>query len=663
MNPRVWIAASFVFLLNLALNWRIILPGITPYRGSIERGYAYMARLVADNPDYLSWNPLQYGGLPIHYVYLPLLPYFNALFLWASPALDATYVHRAVCVLALFLSPVVAFLLIREWTGRLAPALYSVLAVTFCSPLYSLIEPINTDRGILTVPWRIQVLIKYGEGPHTVGMLFLFLALLLVRRAATRPGFPIVLAAALALAATVLTNWVAGLALAFGVLMLMFVHVGDKNFQQRRVIYAGLLGYLLAAFWLTPSFIAQMAYNWPQDAFGFQFQRLERLSMLGWAAGLLLIRFRFYKLPQHRYTCWLLLCTFGYGLPVMLFYRYGINAFPEARRYALEFEFCLVLLIVECLRLLLASHRRPVRILATLLLLAVLLQQTPFVSRFLSHGYQRWTLIPKEDTSEFRVANQLNNLHPTGRVFATGGTRFRLNSWFPIPQLGGVFETGIKTRLPLIIAYQVRTDLGLAKGREVEESLMLLRAFAVEYLVVHGPNSEEFYRDYKNPRKFEGVLEKVWEEKDDAIYRLGPVRYAHLVKTDEIPTITIQYGYQKPWYPYVNAMLDPARPTLNFQWENARHARIDGTLPKGMHVAFAIPWDPNFRAYQNGQPVPLRANSTGLMVSDPLPADSASLDLRFEPSTEERAFAWISILTALGCVVFLLLHFIRQRKP
>jgi hypothetical protein len=46
------------------------------------------------------------------------------------------------------------------------------------------------------------------------------------------------------------------------------------------------------------------------------------------------------------------------------------------------------------------------------------------------------------------------------------------------------------------------------------------------------------------------------------------------------------------------------------------------------------------------------------MVSSPLPTDSTSLDLRFEPSTEERAFAWISLLTALGCVVFL----IRQRK-
>ena len=86
MNPRVWAAAVVVFLLNLAINWRILLPGVSPYRGSIERGYAYMARLFADNPDYLSWNPLQYGGIPLHYVYLPLLPYFDALWLWVPAA-------------------------------------------------------------------------------------------------------------------------------------------------------------------------------------------------------------------------------------------------------------------------------------------------------------------------------------------------------------------------------------------------------------------------------------------------------------------------------------------------------------------------------------------------------------------------------------------------
>lgn len=649
MNPRVWLAAIFVFLINFAINWRITLPGITPYRGSIERGYAYMARLFADNPDYLSWNPLQYGGIPMHYVYLPLLPYLDALFLWLAPAADAAYVHRAVCAVGLFLVPAAAFLLIQDWSGHTRTAVYSAMAVTLFSPLYSIIETINHDRGFMQVPWRIQVLIKYGEGPHTVGMVLLFVAVLLVRRAATRPGFPILTAAAVALAATVLTNWVAGLALAFAVLMLMLVHVGDADFHHRRVIHAGLLGYLFAVFWLTPSFIAQMAYNWPQDAFGFQFQAAERTSMLAWIAGLGLLWFGGRKFITDRYLLWTILCVFGYGLPVILFYRYGINAFPESRRYALEFEVCLLLLIVYAVRFLITDRRFGVRSLGWLTLLAFLLWQTPIVTRFLGHRYQKWQPVAKEETTEHRVASALSNLHPTGRVFASGGTRFRLNSWYPIPQVGGVFETGLKTRLPLIIGYQVRSDLGLAPGREAEESIMMLRAFAVEYIVVHGPNSEEFYRDYKNPRKFEGVLEKVWEEKDDAIYRVTPVRYAHLVKTAEIPTITIQYGYQKPWYPYVNALLDPARPALDFRWDNARHATITGALPQGMHVAFAIPWDPNFRAYQNGVPVPVRANSTGLMVTEPLPAASNSLELRFEPSWEERGCAILSLGAALFC--------------
>jgi hypothetical protein len=651
MNPRVWAVAVIIFLLNLAINWRIMLPGVSPYRGSIERGYAYMARLFAANPDYLSWNPLQYGGIPMHYVYLPLLPYFDAVWLWLNPNTDAAHVHRVVCSMALFIAPSAAFLLIRDWTGRAWLAFYSAVAVTLVSPLYFFIESINDDRGLMAVPWRVQVLIKYGEGPHTVGIMLLFAALLLVRRAATQPGFAVLFAAAVSLAATVLTNWVAGLALAFAILMLLLVHSGDDNFQHRRVILAGLLGYLLAAFWITPSFVAQMAYNWPQDAFGFQFQGLERIAMLGWIAGLLLIRLAFDKFPAHRYTCWLLLCAFGYGLPVILFYRFGINPFPESRRYALEFEFFLLLLIVDVLRLLI-TQRHPVgRNLARFALLVLLLQQTPYISRFISHRYEKWLLVDKEETNEFRVANALQRLHPTGRVFATGGTRFRLNSWFPIQQVGGVFETGLKTRLPLVIGYQICSDLGLATGRETEQSILLLRAFAVEYIVVHGPNSDEFYRDYKNPRKFEGVLEKVWEEKDDTIYRLQPVRFAHLVKEEEIPSVTIQHGNQKPWYPYVSALLDTARPQLQFRWINARRATVTGALPHSMHVAFAIPWDPNFRAYLNGStPVPLRANSAGLMVSSALPANAAELDLVFEPSAEELVCAAISVLTVLACL-------------
>jgi len=658
MNPRVWAVAAFVFLLNLALNWRIMLPGVGPYRGSIERGYAYMARLFADNPDYLSWNPLQYGGIPMHYVYLPLLPYFDALWLWLFPGADATHVHRAVCAMALFLGPVVALLFVYDWTARLRPAVYSALALTLLSPLYGLIETLALDIGIMQVPWRIQVLIKYGEGPHTVGILLLFIALLFVRRAATRPGFPVLLAAAAALAATVMTNWVAGLALAFAVSMLLLVHLGDSAFSYGRVIYAGCIGYLLTAFWLTPSFVNQMVNNWPKDAFGFQFQRMERLSLIGLAAGIACIRLAFWKFPQRRYTCWLILCTFGFGLPVSLFYGHGINPLPESRRYALEYELFLLLLVVEAVRLLRASPRPWIRLAGAALVVAVLLQQTPHLTKYVSHFYRPWVLQPKENTSEFRVAAAVAGLQPHGRVFATGGPRFRLNSWFAIPQIGGVFETGLKTRVAPDVYYQVRTDLGFPPGREAEESIVLLRALAVEYIITHGPDSVEFYRDYKNPGKFDGKLEKVWEANDDRIYRLGPIRYAHLLRAGEIPAASVQYGSMKPWKTYVDAMLDPARPELHFRWNNARHATVSGTLPQGMHVAFAIPWDPNFQAYVNGTPVPLRANSTGLMVTAALPSNAKSLDLRFEPSAEELACAAISALTAIVCLTALF----RRRK-
>src|SRR5260221_6705628 len=151
ITPRVWLAAIFLFLCNAALHWSIALPGTTPYRGSIERGYAYMGRLFATNPDYLSWNALQYCGLPMHYVYLPLLPYLDALLLWLQPGTDAAYVHRAVCAAAVFAAPAALFLLVRDLSGRGWAAFYSALAFTFLSPLYAVIRTIDDDPGIMHV--------------------------------------------------------------------------------------------------------------------------------------------------------------------------------------------------------------------------------------------------------------------------------------------------------------------------------------------------------------------------------------------------------------------------------------------------------------------------------------------------------------------------------
>lgn len=644
------LAAAVLFALNLLLNWRILMPGASPYQGSIERGYAYMGRIFAANPDYLSWNPLQYCGIPMHYVYLPLLPYLDALLIRLVPGVDANYLHRALCALALLATPALIFFLVRTWGGNIRASFFSALATIFLSPLYELIETIKYDKGVMQVPWRIQALLKYGEGPHTFGIFLLVIAVIAVYRAATRPGFPVLLAAASALAATVLTNWVAGLALAFCVSMLMLVHIGDATFRQRRVIAAGGIGYLLSCFWLTPSFVLQMARNWPKDAFGFQFENIERISLLAWAAGLMLIRLAFLRYPARRYACWLALCVFGFGLPVALFYRFGINPFPESRRYALEYEIFLLLLFVETVRLLLSNRRPQWRLAGWALLAAGLFLDAPQTVRYIGHLYRPWVLVDSESTNNYRVAKVIHDLHPAGRVFASGGTRFRLNSWFDVPQTGGVFETGLKTRFTLSTAYQIRTGLGLTPGRESDETTRMLQALGVEYLIVHTSESEEYYRDFRQPERFESFLEKVWSAGGDAIYRVPGWRNAHVLLPSELPAKPFGEGNMKPLYSYTDAIRDPSRPALSLRWRDARTAHITGgTMPRGAYIALSMPWDPNWRAYAGGQPVDVAASAFGFMITGPLSAGTETLELRFEPSMEEKAAAVISMATALAC--------------
>jgi hypothetical protein len=65
--------------------------------------------------------------------------------------------------------------------------------------------------------------------------------------------------------------------------------------------------------------------------------------------------------------------------------------------------------------------------------------------------------------------------------------------------------------------------------------VLQLKAIGAEYLVVHGPRSKEYYHDFKNPEKFDGLLESVYREEDDVIYRISVSSLAHLVRPNEVP--------------------------------------------------------------------------------------------------------------------------------
>ena len=240
--------------------------------------------------------------------------------------------YRIVTATFACLGPVTLFLFVWYFVRSRWWALAAAEGYTFLSPSYSLIEQIDTDRGFVDLPWRLHVLAKYGEGPHTAGLALLPLALMAVWAAGTGRKYWQVLLAAVALAAVTLTNWVAALALAFCCAMLVLAALGAYDFSLRRVLASAALGYLFACFWLTPRFLRTVAFNWPADAFNYRLRGQQALLLVGLLAGLLLLRALFTVWLDRTYLCFLALTFFGFAYIVLAYYWYGLPTIPESRR-------------------------------------------------------------------------------------------------------------------------------------------------------------------------------------------------------------------------------------------------------------------------------------------------------------------------------------------
>ena len=459
----------------------------------------------------------------------------------------------------------------------------------------------------MQLPWRIQVLAKYGEGPHDTGLALMPLALLAVWRAGKSRGYPRVLAAALLLAAITLINWISALALAIACLLLLLAAWGESDFRAWRVMAAAGLAYLLACFWLTPTFIQTIAFNWPADAFGYRFAARQQLLLAGMALGALSIALLFRWRRGSFYFCFVTLCCFVFGWLATALYVYGVDTIPESRRYALEFELFLVLAGAEALRLALLQKNQTVRLCAMGATVLALVVGAPQLWAYTTQKWDSWKPSPRESTVEYRLAQWLAQRAPQGRVFASGGLRFRLNSWFDIPQVGGGFESGLRNRMPVDLAYRIRT------GSEARDTVTELKALGVEYVVVHGPNSKEYYRDFVHPERLAEELPVVYREGDDTIYRLPVPRLAQSVKPEELPGKDAQH---RPWVlePYVTAMGDAGRPLLRARWLNTTTLVLDGeTLPDHL-VALQVNYDPGWHATQDGREIQTAEDRLGYLV-------------------------------------------------
>ena len=274
------------------------------------------------------------------------------------------------------------------------------------------------------------------------------------------------------------------------------------------------------------------------------------------------------------------------------------------------------------------------------------------------HRYVRGLTPPFDitQTEEFRVSRWLADNLPGQRVFAAGSTSFWMNAWSDQPQVTGCCLPGLPNPMSWIVGYIIPSDDGAA-GHEAEYALLWLRAYGAQAVKVGGPATRDAYHDWKNPKKFDGVLPRIWQEGDDRIYRI-PSRsdsLAHVVRRAELVSRAPVTGIDvDPLRVFVAALEDPAHSPATWKWLDRHHASVTADLNPGDVISVQQTFVPGWHASFDGRPAEIRRDPLGLIVIDPHRSGRLVLDLVYDGGVERQvllmacAACWLTLLVTVA---------------
>jgi hypothetical protein len=630
----VFCLAALVFL-NAWITARLFLTEYTPWMFSIEGAYVGLARWIQDNWRRLDWFPLWYGGIPFENAYPPLLHVIVAAVSQLA-GFSPARAHHIVTGALYCLAPAALFWLVLRLSGSRWIAFISGCLFSLVSFSGFLMPSIASDLGSIWASRRIQDLIGYGEGPHVSSLTLLLVALAATHAALkTKTGWRLV-AAAVAVASVPLTNWLGAFALACGVLaMSLSMHKPEPA----RILTIGLLAYAFAAPWIKPSTVAdiqrnaQLIASYTMGAPQYAYLAIWLLLTIG--CGLALRRSRFSEAARFA-LLWILLMA----APPLGFEWFRAYPIPQPNRYHLEME---IALAIGC-GMILGRPRKWLAVPVAAALCALAWYQAPF---WKSYANSHVTPFEITQTLEWEAATWLQRHRPGQRVFATGSVQFWLNAFAGNPLLSGGFDQGRHNQtLPAVL---FRVPYTSADG---ERTAAILQAYGVRAVVVDGEKTRNAYRAFKDPGKFNGVLEEIWRSGDDVIYEV-PSRSGGLVHVLGANDLMKEPEFESDALGrFVAALNGSSVPSV--QWRTPAHASISARIHPGQVIHVQMSHHHGWRAESAGVPCTVRADGLGLTVIQPACTGPCTIDLIYDGGLEAklaRLLFWLGIL-ASGWIVF-----------
>jgi len=191
--------------------------------------------------------------------------------------------------------------------------------------------------------------------------------------------------------------------------------------------------------------------------------------------------------------------------------------------------------------------------------------------------------------------------------------------------------------------------------QDAQISVSWLKAFGTGAIAVSGPQSQEYWKPFAHPKKFDGVLPVLWSQDDVTIYRV-PLRtpsLAHVVPETALVRRAPR-GPQdtKDLNRYVAALEDESLPLADFRWEGDNRIHIRAHASPGQVVSVQVSNASGWHARANAASRKIETDGLGLMWIQPGCNGPCDLDLEYDGGAALRIFRWISAAMLVAFAVF-----------
>ncbi|HWY47922.1 MAG TPA: hypothetical protein VNX70_11105 [Bryobacteraceae bacterium] len=617
------------------------------HMNSMHGFWVALAKRGGDSWLHSNWWPFWDCGIPFEFTYAPLIPMLISV--WSSMrGITHELALQSITGFVYCLAPLSLFLM--AWLMTRAPGCSFLAAL-----IYSLTSPTQLIVPDAEFAWRhfwdarrLYLVAVWDDTPHLTAVallptVILFLTLAIRKR---RPVYYAILVLLIALMALA-SNFGPVEVLTAAVCLIAVFPRKDYSRNALLVISIGLAAYAIVAPFLPPSMLVAIRKASANAEGGWTAGSVTALGivLLGWIVLWQVLarwtadwRLRFFALFAYLTS----------SVPVIASYLHR-QFLPQPGRYKLEMELAIALILVFGVRSLFEKARLSLKAALLFLFLALAGEQIASHRQFAKNILQPADVT---QTIEYRTAAWASQNLPGIRVMLSGSIAQWANNFTDVWQFSGSSWSQ---------AYNQAQQRGLASiynggdtpQQDARVSLDWLRAFGVGAIAVSGPASQEYWKPFSHPAKFEGLLPVLWREDDVTVYKVpqSTASLVHVLNETAIvgrppagPRDTDQIEK------YVAALDDPSFPAADFRLAGPNNIQIRTMADPGQAISIQVSYHPGWHAKAGNRAVEVHRDGLGLMWLRPGCSGLCEIQLDYDGGWELRLCRYLSY-AALGALL------------